>query len=387
MLKLATDAIEAADPTATVIGMGGTSSTYMQAVITALQIRYPTWNWQQHIKVVSEHDYPQGIAPEDPATLISSGLQVWNTEAGSWDSGFYKGVNSNFVSWGPSAWPHTDGARYYEGAIGASDDATENYLRTIAVGQAKYFYYDARDYAAPDFFAHHPTFLEYDGTVRAKGIAYAIAGSLIDHSVGLGNVSSDLNSLLLVFDRAGGPIAALFTVDGTPRQITISLGSGQFQLLDVMGNPISSGATIRYGRIPIYVKGIGITAATLKAALQAGVITTASDSVPPNISISDAPHGPIVEHNFRVRWIAIDDTSYPNLGEFHSLTNTSTPANPNAILYSYFLNGYSSSWSTWSAGTFVDFSNVPSGSYTFSVMAKDAAGNQSAVASRTIVIN
>jgi len=215
----------------------------------------------------------------------------------------------------------------------------------------------------------------------------AIAGSLIDHSVGLGNASSDPQTFLLVFDKAGGPIAALFTSDNQPRQITISLSSSQFQVLDELGNLLPSGTTIRYGRIPVYLKGIGITAAMLKSALQTSAITAATDTIPPNLSISDAPRGPIAEHNFRVRWIALDDFSYPNLGEINFVTNTASTPNPNAILYSYNLIGYSGSWSSWSAGTYVDFSNVPSGSYTFSVMAKDSAGNQSAVVSRNIVIN
>jgi hypothetical protein len=154
-----------------------------------------------------------------------------------------------------------------------------------------------------------------------------------------------------------------------------------------MGNPISNGNPVRYGRIPVYLKGIGITAATLKTALQAGVVTVAADTTAPNLSISDAPRGPIANHNFRVRWIAFDDSSLPNLGEINPVTNTAGPPNPNAILYSYYLNGYSPSWSSWSAGTYVDFSNVPSGSYTFSVQAKDATGNLSAVVNRTIVIN
>jgi hypothetical protein len=389
MLKLSADAIEAADPTATIVGMGGTPPSFIEAVITALQTRYPSWNWTQHIKVISTHEYPDGTPPEGVKTSITDryGVPVWNTESGVWDLGFYQGVNSNFVSWGKTVWPHTDAVRYYLGMIGAPDQLTEIYLRTIANTQQKYLYYLSRYYASPDYLKTHPTFMEYDGTVRSKGIAYVIAGSLIDHSVGLGNASTDPNSFLLVFDKPGGPVAALFSADNQPRQVTIALSSAQFQVLDVMGNPVSSGTSIRYGRIPVYVKGIGITGATLKSALQAGVITTATDTIPPNVSISDAPRGPIADHNFRVRWIALDDSSYPNLGENNPVTNTSLPANPNAIVYSYYLSGYSASWSAWSGGTYVDFTNVPSGPYTFSVMAKDAAGNQSAIVSRPIVIN
>src|SRR5262249_52821975 len=148
---------------------------------------------------------------------------------------------------------------------------------------------------------------------------------------GLGNVSSDSNSFFLVFDKASGPVAALFSADNGPRQVSITLGSGQFQVLDAMGNPLPGGTAIRYGRIPVYLKGISITAATLKAALQAGVISSASDSAPPNLSISDAPRGPIASHNFRVRWIAVDDSSYPNLGEINAITGATSQAVPNAI--------------------------------------------------------
>ena len=354
-------------------------------MIDAVKALYPTWDWRRHIKVLSSHDYPAGVPPEQVKPLLDTyGVPIWNTEAGAWDSGFYQGVNSNFVAWGKTAWPHTDAARYYEGAIGASDDTAENYLRTIATGQSKYFYYDARYYLAPDYFSHHPTFLEYDGTIRTKGITYALAGSLIDHSVGLGNASPDVQSFMLVFDKSSGPIAALFSADNQPRQVSIGLS---VQVLDAMGNPVTSGSTIRYGRIPVYIKGIGISVATLKAALQAGSVTAATDTTPPNVSISDAPRGPIADHSFRVRWIAFDDSSYPNLGELDPVTNTSSAPNPNAIVYSYYLSGYSPSWSSWSAGTYVDFSNVPTGSYTFSVKARDAAGNESAVVGRSVVIN
>jgi len=316
------------------------------------------------------------------------GVSVWNTESGAWDLGFYQGVSSNFVAWGKNLWPHTDASRYYEGMIGAADFLTTNFLRTIAAGQSKYFYYDSRVYAAPDYFKHHPTIWEYDGTIRTKGIAYAVAGSLIDHSTPLGNVSADPNSYFLVFDKGSGPIAALFSADKKPRQTTLTLSSSQFQVLDIMGNPVSiTGNIIPYGRIPVYLRGIGITAATLKSALQTAIVATRTDTIPPNVSISDAPRGPIASNAFRVRWIGLDDSSYPNLGEMNPESHmpSDTP-NPVAILYSYSLSGYSD-WSPWTARTYADFTDVPNGSYTFSVKAKDEAGNESIVATRPIVVN
>src|SRR5262249_30327702 len=127
MLKVATDAIESIDPAARIIGAGGSPADYIQAVINSLQAQYPGWDWKQHIDVMSSHDYPAVIPPEPVKLLIDTyNIPIWNTEAGSWDQGFYQGVNSNFVSWGKPTWPHADAARYYEGMIGAADATAEN---------------------------------------------------------------------------------------------------------------------------------------------------------------------------------------------------------------------------------------------------------------------
>jgi hypothetical protein len=188
------------------------------------------------------------------------------------------------------------------------------------------------------------------------------------------------------FDKADGPVAALYTSDKKPREITLSLNASQLQVLDMMGNPIdNTGSTIPYGRIPVYVKGNGITAEALKSALQAASVSARADTTAPNVSISDAPVG-AVNGSVRVRWIALDDTSYPNLGEINPESNKASEApDPEAILYSYFLDGYSTSWSKWTSGTYADFS-VPAGSYMFSVVAKDAAGNVSQTVSRRIAV-
>jgi hypothetical protein len=173
----------------------------MNAVIAAMQARYPTWDWKQHIDVLSTHDYPDGEPPEAfKAGIIDRyGLPVWNTETGAWDRGFYQGTNSNFTAWGKNLWPYEDGSRYYFGMLGSANSIVQNFLRTVAGGQQKYFYYDSRAAASPDYLKGHTTLVEYDGTIRAKGIAYAIAGSLVDHSTGLGNVSMDANSTFLLF--------------------------------------------------------------------------------------------------------------------------------------------------------------------------------------------
>lgn len=56
------------------------------------------------------------------------------------------------------------------------------------------------------------------------------------------------------------------------------------------------------------------------------------------------------------------------------------------IEYSYQLEGYNKRWSDWSAKTEKDFTNLPQGTYTFSVKARDNLGNESAAASYSFVI-
>jgi hypothetical protein len=389
MLKRAADAIEASNPEARIVAMGGVPLRYMQSVIAALEKQYPEWDWKRHFAVLSTHDYPNGVPPEGfKAPIIDARrIPVWNTETGAWDLGFYQGEASNFSAPGRALWPCRSASRYYNGMVGAPNLLVQNFLRTIASGQTKYFYYDSRVAASPAYPRAHPTILEYDGTVRVKGILYAIAGSLIDHATGLGNAVSGRNSYLLVFDTAAGPLAALFSSDYKPRQITLDLNPSQFQVLDVMGNPVPSGATVAYGRLPVYLRGIGLTAESLKAALQRGTIAPRADTAAPNLSISAGPRGPVAGGAFRLRWIAIDEVSYPNLGEINPESNApSDVPNPEALLYSYRLAGTTDAWSPWRGETTADFSLIPPGTYTFEVKAKDEAGNVSPVAPRTIVV-
>ena len=388
MLKRAVDAIRQKDPDAKVVGIGGLNLASTQAILRAVEARYPDWDWKRQLDVLSTHAYPGGTRPEDFKTAVIDryGIPVWNTESGAWDQGFYQGPNSNFVSWGKNLWPYADARRYYEGTIEAPTQLVANFLRTIASGQTKYFYYDSRFAASPAYHRSHPTLIESDGTVRPKGIAYAIAGSLIDHARGLGNVSTDPHCYVLLFDRPGAPTAALFSADHRPRQI--ALDPSRVRVLDLMGNPMAlTGPGIPFGRVPLYIQAPGRTADALKQLFESAAITARNDTSAPHLSISEGPRGPVAEGTFRVRWIAIDDSSLPNLGEINPESRVANDVpNPHAILYAFRLRGHSADWSPWAANTYVDFARIPPGSYTFEVRAKDEAGNESPVVIRPIVV-
>ena len=390
MLKRAVDAIEVNNPNAKIVGMGGQPRSAVLKVIEQLELQFPTWDWKTHIDVLSMHGYPDGEPPENfPDIIAKYNVAVWNTETGAWDRGSLFGVNSTFVTWGKNLWPYADGRQFYEGGIGTSESVVKNFLRTVASKLTGYYYYDSRSAASPMYLAGHPTITEWDGSVRAKGIAYAIAGSLVDKSVGMGNVAVDAQSVFLLFDKPGAPIAALYSADKRPRQVTLPLTSSQFQVLDMMGNVIGiSGSIIPYGRLPVYVRGIGITTDVLKSALQTGAVVMRGDSQAPNVAILDWPRTALLAGNFRVRFVATDDTSYPNIGEVNQEASSApnTPE-PDALQYSYILTGGpTATWSPWSSKTYVDYTNIANGTYTFSVKAKDAVGNESVAVSRSVVV-
>jgi hypothetical protein len=88
------------------------------------------------------------------------------------------------------------------------------------------------------------------------------------------------------------------------------------------------------------------------------IYTGGSDVTPPDTSITSGPSGTINYDTVTFTWTGTDDT-------------TSTPD----LKYSYKLEGYDSSWSSYSSSTSNTYNDLDDGSYTFKVRAKDAAGN------------
>jgi len=130
---------------------------------------------------------------------------VWNTETGVWDEGFYKTANSNFSPGGEAIWPHFDSERYVRGSYYESERLIANLVHCLGNGLTKYFYYDSRIYVDPSYQKSHPTMLEYDDSIRAKGITYAIASSFLDRAQTMGSVSKNANTYAYLFDRGVSP--------------------------------------------------------------------------------------------------------------------------------------------------------------------------------------
>lgn len=390
ILKTAVDAIEGADSSAKIIAMGGLNAANINSVLTELATLYPTWTVSAHVDYYATHNYPGGVPPEELTTFVNGGMPVWNTESGAVDCGNFLGPYANFTAWGRNILPFQDAKRFYQANVDNPNLVITTFTRTIAAKQTRFFYYDGRITPAPDYFSSHYSTVEYDASIRAKGVAYSVARSFIDKTTGAGDSSPNGNSLFLTYNTGSDPLAVLFSADNASREVALAGGHSHsdFSLYDIMGNSLTfSGTTIPYGRIPVYLRATGLSLATLQSALNGGTISTRTDTTAPNISIMDGPRAPLASGSaFRMRWLALDDTSLPNYGEINQEAGapSDTPA-PDAILYSYRLSPYST-WSAWVPDTFIDYTNVPNGRYTFEVKAKDQAANESAIASRSIQI-
>jgi hypothetical protein len=95
------------------------------------------------------------------------------------------------------------------------------------------------------------------------------------------------------------------------------------------------------------------------------------DTTPPDTSITGGPSGTITYNDVTFTYTGSDN-----------VTSTSN------LVYSYKLDSYDSGWSSYTSSTSKSYNDLPNGSYTFYVKAKDEAGNvDPSPASRSFTVN
>jgi len=390
MLKRGAEAVKRADPAASVVAMGGPDDPqFVRDVFDELRKQYPSWPRRRYIDDLSMHMYPARGAKEAAdggaagayreRILPRYGLPVWNTETGEWDTGFFRTSNAVRAPWGTSLFEFADAAELTASSPFAINSVTRTFLETIGSGLRKIFYYDFRVGATPTYPQSAPTMLEYDDTVRPKGIAYAVLAHLFDRSRGLGRIRlADAQSQAFLFDRGGVPLVGLYALDDRLRAIRpAGLSTGRLKVYDSMGNRISiTGGRIPYGPTPVYIEGRGVAVRAVERALRRGAVSERADTRAPALTVDQAPRGPIDSSSVRVRWSATDEAAVPSF------------ARPDAISYSYRLvgAGRAKAWSGWTQRSLADYTDLSEGRYRLEVRARDAAGNQSAVVSRSIEV-
>ncbi len=390
--KTTIDAIRANDLNdSKTVCFGGVTSTYIGLVDAQMDSRYGAGYIEANCDYIAGHSYYGGNPPSGfPAIVSTYGKPVWNTEEGFYDRGSLTGPSSGFAPAGQSLYGYNYGARYYDGARGNVDASALQYLTSVANQMSNVCLYDGRnigiDNKWPGYNGQSTSTLEFDGSIGAKGVSMSLAASFIDHATTSGDVCAASSTYCFLFTRADTtPVAALASADYLPRTITISGGSS-CSLYDLMGNAVSfSGSAIPYGRSPVYLT-CPVTTAALSAALAGGTIATRTDVTAPNVIIAEAPRGVVnaSTRTVRFRWLAWDDISKPNLGETNLETVGAPPetANPDAILYQTCMDGVCSAYRQ---DVYTDYT-VGQGAHTFTVKAKDAAGNVSGTITRTFEI-
>ena len=90
----------------------------------------------------------------------------------------------------------------------------------------------------------------------------------------------------------------------------------------------------------------------------AGVGGSIEDSTPPETYITQAPNGIATSADVAFSWSGSDDV---------------TPTSE--LVYSYYLDGFDSGWSSWTSDTSKEYTGLLTADYVFKVKAKDQTGN------------
>jgi len=382
LLRGTSNIIRRIDPNAKIVGMGGVySKDWVKDVLTLLGPDY-----KQYLDVVSTHLYPPKTDPsggdtEDRARLFKTevadpfAVEVWNTETGVWDEGFYRGPNSGFALIGESLWPFRDSERFQRGSHYEATRLLANLVHCLGNGLNTYYYYDSRFYARPDYRATHCTLLEFDDSIRPKGIAYSIASSQLGGFSGLGNISPDTNSIFYLFSKNSDSCAVAWTRKFSPREIQMETSG--LSVLDMMGNSVNlQPSRIRLGWLPQYIVAKGINSSDLRSRIISGNFTAATDTSVPFVGIDQIAVVPGPTAQIQARWMATDETDMPSA------------ENPLALVYSFGFEGPSLplQWSAWSPDIRTSRSFQQPGQYTLRVKTRDSSGNVSQEASRTFFV-
>ncbi len=390
MLKRGAEAVRRSDPKAMVVGMAGAASpAEVKLVVDELEKQFPDWPWRDFVDVLSIHMYPTGEAVEQGGAGQSASYRrqvvqaydkpTWNTETGTWDRGYFHTDNAPVASWGHQLQPYKSAAQFTDASQLAVERLTRNFIESVGDGLSKFFYYDMRVILSPTYVDSHPTMLEYDDSIRPKGIAFAVLAKLFDHATGLGRVSvGDKATRAFTFRRGDSGLLAVYAGDGKRRAMKLpGIASRRLVVVDSMGNRIPrSRRGIVYGRRPVYVSVAGVGAERLRAAVKRARPVRVPDETAPNVTIDRAPRGPVPGRPLTVRFSAADDN------------DTLSAVQPRAVVYSHRLTGPGDdgAWSPWSVVNTVQLGTLQRGRHVFSVRARDRSKNTSAIVSRTIVV-
>lgn len=318
------------------------------------------------------HLYP-GNEGDFSSVITAYGKPIWNTETGMTDKGGLTGSRSSWRRAGKYVIGWRSGENMYSTLWENIRSLAVNFLTCIGYRQSKYFYYDVgvRNLGTADFDSPQYTVWDYDDSIRAKGAWLSAMGGLLGTASGQGRLTlNDASATAFLFLRGSTPLISFWA--STNKTITLAgnVTTSDFKIVDMMGNRSTPGNLIvTFGRMPLLLEAVGaLSQSNLTYAVTNGVVAGRTDTTAPTLAIVEHPHTTPNEWA-AFRWVAIDELSMPSY------------LHQDALLYSYRIN--SETWSDWAADTFI-LADVDGALSSFSVKAKDTAGNES---SETVIIN
>ena len=153
------------------------------------------------------------------------------------------------------------------------------------------------------------------------------------------------------------------------RAITETNGQVTLSLSDVPST--ATEMTIVVSGVEGYEAASVTTQVVAFATVDLEIALTQLEDSPPDTTITGGPSGTITENSATFTYTGSDDI---------------TP--PASLVYATYMQGHDSGWSSFSSATTRSYSNLPNGSYTFQVKARDQAGSEdSSPATRSFTVN
>jgi hypothetical protein len=177
--------------------------------------------------------------------------------------------------------------------------------------------------------------------VTCWGVAYS-SDDLLVYEPSMWTCSLYEDSLVLTLPDPDGPIILSDGTTGTLREV---LEDEPFVIFDTdMG----------MGTVEV----MNYSAGTFPSGGNGGGNGGGGDTIPPNTTITSGPSGTLTNNDVTITYTGTDNTTFTS-----------------NLVYSYRLDSYDTSWSGYTALTSKSYNDLPNGSYTFQVRAKDQAGN------------
>jgi hypothetical protein len=222
-------------------------------------------------------------------------------------------------------------------------------------------YYDGRTIGAADQIIAYSLW-DWDQSPKPMLATVAAAAKFADETGIKGGTLVSGSARVEVFQVDGTNSLALAWSEHITNLYTLTTTLGDFDVYDVMGNPMPYGSGIEFSAVrPAYMFATGTATNTLLSSLS---IAAASDTTAPTVEVASFPIGTQSGSDaFEFRWWPTDNVG---VSRFQSISNS--------ILSSWKLVGVDSDFTSYAATNKARYASVPA-SGEFVVRVQDPAGN------------